>query len=315
MFKGRNLDGFVLKPRHQINENLWQKFLKEHDSRELFTDWRIQEALSEWNNTENSAWAVLNERNTITAVFALQESKTRYSNLFRKINLFYVSEIPLRNLLDQIKIVLSKENKIKLLRIHTKTRIPRKTQRQNLVFFFRKEIYRVLDLNSEYEKLLSGYRKSTRYLVKKGKNQFQIRIGGYRDLDLYYNQHIEHRLELNLQPIPHSYFEKLFNSPNKDSFFTAIFVEDKGITVSTALFVTINGSAYYLSGNSKRSSTGSSHTSIDYFIKLAIQKQLQDLNLGKIHLAHAKSKSDGISKFKKGFGGVDSIQYVYFFII
>jgi hypothetical protein len=315
VFKRRKLSGYVLKPRQQINETHWQTFLKKHDSRELFTDWRIQDALSKWNNLENRSWAVLDDRNEINAIFAFQEYKTRYSKWFRKINLFYVSEIPLITLLVQIKVLLSKEKRINLLRIHTKTRVSRKTQLRTLAFFHRRELYRILELNDEYENIFYNYRKSTKHLVKKGNTRFQMRVGGYRDLDLYYRQHIEHRNELNLQPIPYSYFERLFSYPSNGTFLTAIFVEEKGVTVSSALFVAINRSAYYLSGNSKRNYAGSSHSSIDYFIKLARQNQLQDLNLGKISLKHAQSKSGGISKFKRGFGGVDSIQYVYFVVI
>lgn len=300
-----------LKPRLQVSEFEWQSFLKDNNSEELFTDWRIQEALSEWSSYSNKSWALLDNKHRIKAIFAVQIINSKYSPYFRRIKVFQVSAISLVSLVKYIKEALSAQKAIDLIQIKVKTKLPLDVRIGIGAIRGKQELHRIIDLERNYGEIFSSYRKSTRYLIKQGRNRFSSRIGNSSDLEIFYRCHLEHRLNLGLEPIPFSYFEKLFHSQNEDTFLKTVFVEEDEKTVSSALFVIINNRAVYLSGNSNRLSSGSSHYSIDKFIEYGTKNGLHCLDLGKIDSRKSKGKSGGISKFKVGFGGLDEGHYVY----
>jgi len=175
-----------------------------------------------------------------------------------------------------------------------------------------------LDISDSEEKIISGMRKTTRYLVKQGEKNKDIDISmscDLKDVESFYNLLKETAGRHKFVPFSLNYLIEQFSCFNPDGQIAVWLGKYKGEIISSAITVYWQGGAYYHHGASLQK-YNSNKVPASYLLQWEAIKEAKRRNCSTYNFwgiaPEIKSKEDaeksshpwaGLSLFKMGFGG------------
>ncbi len=166
-----------------------------------------------------------------------------------------------------------------------------------------------LDLEPSEEKILSGMRKSTRYLIKKGLNNDRITVSvssNKKDLDIFNDLQKKTAKRQGFNAFSYEYLKKEFDVFSKDNQVRLILGYNKNECIAGAFVIFWGEKAFYHHGASFSVSNKIpvSHLVQWEAIKEAKQRGCRLYNFWAIAPTDDPGhKWSGLTRFKKGFGG------------
>lgn len=173
------------------------------------------------------------------------------------------------------------------------------------------ELTWVLDIDRPLDDILKTMKKSTRYEVKRiEKCGINVTHGNSeKDLDVFWELHSETVKRQGFVPFPRSQTEAQLKTFGDSCLIFNASIEQEYYSSSVIIFD--NHSAYYHQGASKYSKLPCSHATLYEAIKIAQAKGCKEFNFwGVSPEENKKHPWYGLSKFKRGFGGVES-EYIH----
>lgn len=171
-----------------------------------------------------------------------------------------------------------------------------------------------LDLTPDEDTILSGMRKSTRYLIKKGLKDESIKVlvsGDIKDLNLFYNLQIKSAARQGFTPFSRDYLEKEFKVFSRDNQVSLVLGYHKRECVAGAFIVFWGGKAFYHHG---ASFSVSNKVPVSHLVQWEAIREAKRRGCDKYNFWAISPSDDpnhkwsGLSCFKKGFGGKE-IEY------
>ena len=164
----------------------------------------------------------------------------------------------------------------------------------------------VLDLNASEEELLKNMRKSTRYEINRiEKVGIAVRMGNSReDLDIFWRLHEETVKRQGFVPFSRRSTEIELETWGEDCQIFSAAVEGEYLSSSVILFD--SHAAYYHQGASSYSKLPVAHATLWAAILEAKKRGCTEFNFwGVCGEEQTKHPWYGLSRFKRGFGGVE----------
>ncbi len=166
-----------------------------------------------------------------------------------------------------------------------------------------------LDLSPNEEEILSGMRKSTRYLIRRGLKNDQITVSvsdDKKDLDVFNDLQEKTAKRQGFNPFSYEYLKKEFDVFSKDDQVRLVLGYNENECVAGAFIIFWGEKAFYHHGASFSVSNKFpvSHLVQWEAIKEAKRRGCQSYNFWAIAPNdNPRHKWAGLTQFKKGFGG------------
>lgn len=164
-----------------------------------------------------------------------------------------------------------------------------------------------LDISLSEDSILSDMRKGTRYLIKKGINNDEIKISitnSIKDLPIFYQLQKETALKQGFTPFTFKYMKKEFEIFSKENQAALFLASHKGDYIAGAFLIFWNKKAFYHHGASITNKVPASHLIQWEAIKEAKKRGCDFYNFWAIAPSdNSTHKWAGLTFFKKGFGG------------
>ncbi len=172
-----------------------------------------------------------------------------------------------------------------------------------------------LDLGLSEEELLKNMRKTTRYLIRQGLKNEEIKIiksNNIKDIEKFNNLYLETKTRHQFSPFSLNYLKNEFLSFLPDNQISLFLGEYKGEVVCSGIFVFWQNICFYHHGASslKYPKVPVSYLLLWEGIKEAKERRCQKFNFwGIAPISNKKHPWAGLSLFKMGFGG-ESKEYL-----
>ncbi len=304
------------------DKNIWEGFFEQSREKTFLQSWNwgeFQKAMG------NKIWrlGVYDNNNLIVASLVTKIEAKRGSFLFvphgpviKKQSEKKKAQI-LKLLLNELK-KIAKEERVDFIRISPiwkrnkeNIEIFRKLGFRNAPIHMHPELSWELDISSSEDELLMGMRKTTRYLIRQGLKNKNIKIIQSKEL-----KDIEIFNEISKQTVKRHHFVPFsleflkkqlsaFNSDNQIFIFLAKYQEE---IIASGIFIFWQNIAFYHHGASslKHSKIPASYLLQWEAIKEAKKRNCKVFNFWGIISEKEKSHPwAGLSLFKKGFGGYE----------
>ena len=166
-----------------------------------------------------------------------------------------------------------------------------------------------LDLGLSEEELLKNMRKTTRYLIRQGLKNEEIKIiksNDIRDIEKFNNLYLATKTRHQFSPFSLNYLKNEFLSFLADNEISIFLGKYKGELVSSGIFVFWQNIGFYHHGASslKYPKVPVSYLLLWEAIKRAKEKGCQKFNFwGIAPISNKKHPWAGLTLFKMGFGG------------
>ena len=171
-----------------------------------------------------------------------------------------------------------------------------------------------LDLTLDEDLILSGMRKSTRYLIKQGLKDESIKVSiskDLSDLDLFYNLQTKTASRQGFKPFSRDYLRKEFEAFSTDDQVALVLGYHEGECVAGAFIIFWGERAFYHHGASL---SVSNKVSVSHLVQWEAIKEAKRRGCKKYNFWAISPFDDpnhkwaGLTRFKKGFGG-EEIEY------
>ncbi len=173
------------------------------------------------------------------------------------------------------------------------------------------ELTWVLDIDRPLEDVLKTMKKSTRYEINRiEKCGIKVSHGNAdTDLDVFWELHSETVKRQGFVPFPRSQTEKQLKAFGDNCFIFNAEIEQKNYSSSIIIFD--DNAGYYHQGASTYCKLPCSHATLWEAIKFAQERGCKEFNFwGVSPEENKKHPWHGLSKFKRGFGGVER-EYIH----
>ncbi len=164
----------------------------------------------------------------------------------------------------------------------------------------------ILDITKDEETLLAEMKKSTRYEVRKGiKTGFEVRKGRTKpDLDIFWDLHLETVKRQGFVPFSRKLTETELEIFRDQAEIISVLHE--GTPLASGVFLFDDRAGYYHQGASTYSKLPAAHAYLWQAILEAKRRGCTEFNFWGVCDEDAKTHPwYGLSKFKRGFGGVE----------
>ncbi len=171
-----------------------------------------------------------------------------------------------------------------------------------------------LDLTSDEESILSGMRKSTRYLIRKGLKEGEMSVSSSRDpkdLAVFCDLYFKTASRQGFKPFSREYLEKEFRSFSDDGQVMVILGYHEKECLAGAFIVFWGGKAFYHHGASL---SLSNKVPLAHMVQWEAIKEAKRRGCKKYNFWAISPSDDpnhkwaGLTRFKRGFGG-DEVDY------
>jgi len=304
------------------DKNIWEGFFEQSKEKTFLQSWNwgeFQKAMG------NKIWrlGIFGEAKLLSVTLVIKTEAKRGSFLFvphgpviKKQSEKQKAQI-LKLLLNELK-KIAKEERVDFIRISPTWKrnkenieIFRKLDFRNAPIHMHPELSWELDISSSEDELLMGMRKTTRYLIRQGLKNKEIKIIQSKEL-----KDIEIFNEISKQTVKRHHFVPFsleflkkqlsaFNSDNQISIFLAKYQEE---IIASGIFIFWQNIGFYHHGASslKHPKIPASYLLQWEAIKEAKKRNCKVFNFWGIISEKEKSHPwAGLSLFKKGFGGYE----------
>jgi len=302
------------------NKNVWESFLLQCSEKTFLDSWNWGE-FQKKQEEKIWRWGIYNNEQLVGIALVIKVKARRGTFLFiphgpvTKSDRVTFSEKGLGHFINKLK-EIAKEEKVRFIRVAP----IQKRKEENIKIFsdlgfknapthMHPELTWELDINKTEEQLLSGMRKTTRYLIKQALKNTDIEVVKSYDTNdlkeftkIYKETAIRHRFT----PFSLSYLEKQFSSFNSDNQIVIYLGKYKERVISSAIMVYWQGIGFYHHGASL-SKYNSNKIPVSYLIQWEAIKEAKARNCLKYNFWGIAPCPNhpwaGLSQFKKGFGG------------
>lgn len=171
-----------------------------------------------------------------------------------------------------------------------------------------------LNLVPDEDMILSGMRKSTRYLIKRGLKDESIKVSiskDVSDLDIFYNLQIKTASRQGFKPFSRDYLEKEFEAFSTDNQVALVLGYHEKKCVAGAFIIFWGGMAFYHHG---ASFSVSNKVPVSHLVQWEAIREAKRRGCKKYNFWAISPSDDpdhkwsGLTRFKKGFGG-EEVEY------
>ena len=163
----------------------------------------------------------------------------------------------------------------------------------------------IVDLSGTPENIRRQYSDTTRYEVRKAaRTEFRLREATEpKDIDIYYRLHLETYDRTGAKPLPHRYFQAIFEKCRPQGLARILFLERNGEVMAAQNTAIYKGGALYWTGASRSEKEGGDNRLLmDSQIMMARDDGCTRYETGQAFINPATAKEHGLSNFKRSFG-------------
>ncbi len=260
------------------------------------------------------------QENNLLATFFISKIKSKKGDFIllpHSPSIKMKSEVLIDKIIEEIKNIGKKE-KVSFIRIapiwNENSENDKKLKEQGFFksssFVFPEKSWE-LDLNQKEEEILLKMRKGTRYMIKKGEKENKIKIcisKEISDIDKFYEIYKETSFRHGFKPFSLDYIKNEFEYFLKNNEAVLVLAKNKNKYVAGAFVIFWQENAFYHHGASiNEKETASASCLVQWeAIKEAKKRNCKKYNFWVISpLEKVKHRWDGLTFFKKGFGGYE----------
>jgi hypothetical protein len=317
---------FFVVPRSDIGQEAWDEFVNNSSECWMWHLYHLQEALSTWKNYTDCSFAIRNKKE-ILGILPLQMVSEKKISGTIQINSFSslgwwatkpgIEIATFKRLSDFFNETLNKhisDYKISDIRMQLSPLSPFLHTGESIKinpllkcgFEDASGITRLIDLNKPIDDIRKSYRDTARWIVSKNskENCEIVEASTPKDLDTYFQLHMETYKRTGVEPHTFEYFKCIFEKFIPRGLSRILFFQNNGKTVAAQNTALYKKGAYYWTGASSTEKNGNeNYILMDNQIENAKNSGASFYELGEAFINPKDPKLEGLNRFKRSFGG------------